>query len=146
METRSKNASDQSSKSVPGPRIDPDYAALALLYLSKHSQLPELYEILGAKTLQKLIENFGGQTIILPTRDQLKQALIHVSIYRKVNQGLKFEAIGNIFKMLTQEVVDIYYRTRDTFNEINKQQTILEADATEEDRISIEFLKKGGMP
>lgn len=82
----------------------------------------------------------------MPTRDQLKQALIHVSIYRKVNQGLKFEAIGNIFKMLTQEVVDIYYRTRDTFNEINKQQTILEADATEEDRISIEFLKKGGMP
>jgi hypothetical protein len=65
-----------------------DDAVLCLYYLSKHSLLPELHEVLGPQKLLDLIAVFGGTTVTFPTVEQFRQAVIDIALYRDLGEFL----------------------------------------------------------
>jgi len=77
-----------------------DDGMLTMLYLSCDSLLPELYEVLGAEALSRLIEIFGGTTVRFPTRRSLLEAVRDVGIYRALYPYRKNKHSGEAMQVV----------------------------------------------
>lgn len=74
------------------------------------SWLPELFSIIGARSLITLCKYCGGETIKIPTLDQLSQAIDALQWYYDVFISKK-EAVGNIpanLGALVMKIRDVY--------------------------------------
>ena len=74
------------------------------------SWLPELFSIIGARSLITLCKYCGGETIKIPTLDQLSQAIDALQWYYDVFVSKK-EPIGNIpanLCALVMKIRDVY--------------------------------------
>ena len=58
---------------------------LVLVYLSRHSLLPELYAELGGEVLAQLINIFGGLNLRIPSQKEMDDAMRDVTIYLEVS-------------------------------------------------------------
>jgi hypothetical protein len=74
------------------------------------ANLPELFSIVGAKTLIKLCKYAGGETITLPTLDQLYRDINALQFYYDVYvKGSKSALeIPPDIKELVQKIRDLY--------------------------------------
>lgn len=83
-----------------------------LYYLSKDSFLMELYEVLGSKGLLLLVECFGGMTLQLPSREELKQSVRDYSIHREliacVSDGERVQLRKELSQRHSLELTTIY--------------------------------------
>lgn len=74
------------------------------------SWLPELFSIIGAKSLITLCKYAGGETIKIPTLQQLSKSIDALQLYYDVYISHKksFEDVPNYLKDLVLKIKDIY--------------------------------------
>ena len=83
----------------------------ALRGISGFEWLPELYSIVGYETVIKLCEYCGGETIQIPTIDQLSESITALQWYYDVFISGKLKVTD-----IPDECKELVYRIRSVFN------------------------------
>lgn len=66
-----------------------DLIKVALLEFGLESHLPELYDIFGEESLLKFLDIFGGCTITIPSRHEVRDVIRDVRIYLELSRIAK---------------------------------------------------------
>lgn len=98
-----------------------------LIGTAEYSSLSELVYVLDKKNLLNLCEYFGGQTITIPTVDELENLIYALLLYQYVKiehkeydeaiqliqyRGRNLRAIKNNYKKLTEVLENYSFQTR----------------------------------
>jgi len=125
-----------------------DPTILMLIYLSRHSLMPELYELLGQSKFIQFVELFGGTNLHVPSKEDLREALRDAHIYTELRDDQhnleKTRALGDKYSLTTAGVRKIFERVQTEFMSIEESGQLLKykRDQMTLDEISaVEFLE-----
>ena len=116
---------------LSGGRIDEDFVGL-LYYLSKDSMLIELYEVLGAESLTRLVAVFRETTLKIPSRQQLELAVRDYRVYRSMydrEEGVvritpESKALAIELDISDAYTVQIAHKVRETVERLESQEIV----------------------
>lgn len=85
---------------------------LLLYYISKDNFLFEVAEVVGLKNTVELIRVFGGETIMIPGRERLKENIINITIYQtlrgKTSDKKTLEYLSKKYGMTKNRLLKIH--------------------------------------
>lgn len=109
------------------------FAVFASKKIPGYSVLSELVYIFDKTTLLKLCEYFGGQTIEIPTIDELETLVYCLIVYNDVD--IEHENLEKVFKSLPveshklKEIKEKYFELRELLNDYEFTARKFEQDA-----------------
>jgi Mor family transcriptional regulator len=89
-----------------------DLFTLVLLEYDEFSHLPEINSLIGSTRLVQFLDLFGGQSIYIPTRDEVKEAATCVRVFQKIRQGIPSADVAVTYDLDEDDVLAIYARLR----------------------------------
>lgn len=106
-------------------RLEEDMVFLCY-YLGRDNFLIELYEVLGSSGLMLLVDVFGGMSIQIPSREQMKIAIRDYNIFRKIehaqsNRERKAIAddLSSQYELTRSSVYTIHKRVKDEIDRVH---------------------------
>jgi len=117
---------------------DPSIQELLIYALRKKTVLVELFSIIGTDNTLRLISYFGGSSIVLPSKYEIKQIIQHIGIYslhinhnmtssqikRYLGVNLNDSELDNCIKIMEGLKKDIneIKKSRQQFKPLNKKE------------------------
>lgn len=114
-----------------------DEHSLMLLYLSRHSQMPELYNELGKEGFLRLVQAFGGTRLELPTQEELIRAVTEVHIYSELKDKPSDRRIADRlarkYQCARSDIRDIFLRVQEEFESMGRDLKMVLVKRREQD-------------